>query len=83
MRQTISADCAGPKKKEDSMGYTFFAISAYIFMRAFEVIFKGQEKKSWYNICVRIIGVGVLYSGLATMIWLYFNGIHLLGFDPK
>jgi len=26
------------------MGYTFFTISAYVFMRAFEVIFKGQEK---------------------------------------
>ncbi|NOY22581.1 MAG: hypothetical protein GXO70_03575 [Acidobacteria bacterium] len=65
------------------MGYTFFTISAYVFMRAFEVIFKGQEKKPWYNVCVRVIGVGVLYAGLSSMIWLYFNGIHLLGFDPK
>ena len=65
------------------MGYTFFTISAYVFMRAFEVIFKGQESKRWYKVCVKIIGVGVLYVGFSSMIWLYFNGIHLLGFDPK
>ena len=65
------------------MGNVFFAISAYIFMRAFEVIFADQKKTVWYNRTIRIIGCVVLYTAVASMIWFYFEGIHLLGFDPK
>jgi len=71
------------EEEDGNMGYTFFTISAYVFMRAFEVLFKGREDMPWYKVCVKIIAVGVLYSGLATMIWLYFHNILLLGFDPK
>jgi hypothetical protein len=69
--------------KEDDMGNVFFAISAYIFMRAFEVIFADQKKQLWYNRTIRIIGYVVLYTAIASMIWFYFEKIHLLGFDPK
>jgi hypothetical protein len=52
-------------------------------MRAFEVIFSGQKDAQWYKKTIRTIGCGVLYTAIASMIWFYFNGIHLLGFDPK
>ena len=65
------------------MGYVFFAISAYIFMRAFEVIFSDQKEAKWYKKSIRGIGCAVLYAAVAAMIFFYFNGIHLLGFDPK
>ncbi len=65
------------------MGYPLFAISAYIFMRAFEVIFADQRETAWYKNTLRIIGCLVMYTAVASMIWFYFNGIHLLGFDPK
>jgi hypothetical protein len=64
------------------MGYTFFAISAYIFMRAFEVVFSDRKEAHWYKVTIRIVGCAVLYAAFAAMIWLYFSGIHLLGFDP-
>ena len=65
------------------MGYPMFAISAYIFMRAFEVIFSGHKEKTWYKQAIVVIGCAVLYTTVASMISFYFNGIHLLGFDPK
>jgi hypothetical protein len=65
------------------MGYALFAISAYIFMRAFEVIFSDQKDAPWYKKTIRVIGCAVLYTAVATMIFFYFNGIHLLGFDPE
>ena len=65
------------------MGYVLFAISAYIFMRAFEVIFSDQKDTQWYKKTIRTIGCAVLYTAIASMIVFYFNGIHLLGFDPK
>jgi hypothetical protein len=65
------------------MGYALFAISAYIFMRAFEVLFADQKDKSWCRIAVKIISCAVLYTAIAAMIWFYFNRILLLGFDPK
>ena len=65
------------------MGYALFAISAYIFMRAFEVIFSDQKDAPWYKKTIRAIGCAVLYTAVATMIFFYFNGIHLLGFDPE
>ena len=65
------------------MGYVFFAISAYVFMRAFEVVFSEQKNAPWYKKTIRIVGCAVLYSAVAAMIWFYFNGLRLLGFDPK
>lgn len=65
------------------MGYVLFSISAYIFMRAFEVVFADQKAAPWYKTVVRLIGCAVLYTAVAAMIFFYFNGIHLLGFDPK
>jgi len=65
------------------MSYVFFAISAYIFMRAFEVIFSDQKETPGYKKTIRVIGCAVLYTAIASMIWFYFHGVHLLGFDPK
>lgn len=65
------------------MGNVLFAISAYIFMRAVEVIFSGQKERRWYRQTIAAIGCIVLYTSVASMIWFYFNGLHLLGFDPK
>ena len=52
-------------------------------MRAFEVIFADQREAVWCRNTVRLIGCLVLYTSVASMVWFYFNGIHLLGFDPK
>lgn len=65
------------------MGYALFAISAYIFMRAFEVLFSDEREAKWYRTATRIIAIAVLYTAVASMIWFYFNWVHLLGFDPK
>jgi hypothetical protein len=65
------------------MGYALFSISAYIFMRAFEVMFSDQRERTWYKRSIRAIAISVLYTSVATMLWFYFSGIHLLGFDPK
>jgi|GEM_PF-540183 len=73
----------GVEKGEVTMGNVLFAISAYIFMRAFEVLFADQGDKAWYKLTIRIISCAVLYTAVASMIWFYFEGLHLLGFDPK
>jgi len=65
------------------MSYVLFAVSAYIFMRAFEVIFSGSKDNVWYKRTIQGIGCAVLYTAVASMILFYFNGLHLLGFDPK
>ena len=65
------------------MAYTFFAICAYIFMRAFEVIFADQKERRWYRIAIRVVGVAVLYCALASMLVFYFQNIRPLGFDGK
>ena len=65
------------------MGYALFAISAYIFMRAFETIFSAQKEESWHKRTIMLIGCAVLYTAVAAMSCFYFNNLHLLGFDPK
>lgn len=65
------------------MPYTLFAISAYIFMRAFEVMFNDKKEEKWYKISIRIIAGLVLFTGVAAMLLYYFKDLHLLGFDPK
>jgi len=65
------------------MAYVFFSISAYIFMRAFEVVFADDKEAIWFKRTVRIIGSLVLYTAIAAMILFYFSGVHLLGFNPK
>ena len=64
------------------MGYALFAVSAYIFMRAFEVVFADKKTTTWYRKTIRTIGCLVLYTAIASMVWFYFEGAHLLGFDP-
>jgi hypothetical protein len=71
------------KKGEITMGNVLFAISAYILMRAFEVLFADRRDKTWYKLTIRIIACAVLYTAAASMVWFYFEGLHLLGFDPK
>ena len=63
------------------MNYVFFAVSAYIFMRAFEVIFSGQKEKRWYRYTSRIIGILVIYTAIVTMLIFYFENLRLLGFS--
>jgi hypothetical protein len=67
-------------ERRKHMSYVFFAVSAYIFMRAFEVIFSGQKEKRWYRYTLRIIGILVLYTAVAAMLIFYFEKLHLLGF---
>ena len=62
------------------MNYVFFAVAAYIFMRAFEVIFSDQQKKRWYRNATRIIGILVLYTAIAAMLVIYFEKLRPLGF---
>jgi len=62
------------------MNYVFFAVSAYIFMRAFEVIFSDQQQKRWYGLATRIIGILVLYTAIAAMLVIYFEKLRPLGF---
>jgi hypothetical protein len=62
------------------MNYVFFTVSAYIFMRAFEVIFSGQKEKRWYRYTSTIIGILVIYTAIVTMLIFYFENLRLLGF---
>ena len=62
------------------MNYVFFTVAAYIFMRAFEVIFSAQQKKRWYKNTSRIIGILVLYTAIAAMLIFYVEKLRLLGF---
>ena len=62
------------------MNYVFFTVSAYIFMRAFEVIFSDQKEKRWYRNTSRIIGILVLYTAVAAMLIFYFEKLRPLGF---
>jgi len=65
------------------MGNVMFTIAAYVFMRAFEVLFSAHKDQQWYRVAIRVIACGVLYAGAASMIGFYFSGLHPLGFDPK
>jgi len=65
------------------MGNVLFAISAYIFMRAFEVLFSGAKDKAWYGWTIKAVACAVLYTSVASMIWFYSNRVWMLGFDPK
>ena len=64
------------------MNYVVFAISAYIFMRAFEVLFTAHKDKAWYRLTVALIAGAVIYTALASMVTFYHQGIHWLGFKP-
>jgi hypothetical protein len=61
------------------MNYVFLAISAYIFMRAFEVIFADQKRKRWCKITLIVIGAVVLYTAFAAMLGFYVEDLQLLG----
>ena len=62
------------------MNYVFFTVAAYIFMRAFEVIFADQQKKQWYKNAAKIIGIVVLYTAVSAMLVIYFTKLRPLGF---
>ena len=65
------------------MGYTFFTVCAYVFMRAFEVVFSGQKNKTWYKRTLFVIGLFVMYAALAAMLFFYLGDVRFLGFTPK
>ena len=65
------------------MGYALFAVSAYILMRATEVLLAGKKEEAWYKWFIGAIACGVIYTSIASMLWFYFEGLHLLGLDPK
>ena len=65
------------------MVYTFFAICAYILMRAFEVLFADKKDARWYTITTRIIAAFVLYAALSGMLVCYFSGLEPLGFSGE
>lgn len=65
------------------MNYVLFAVAAYVFMCAFEVIFQEQRQAAWYRAVIRCIGVVVLYTAAAAMLVCYFEHWWLLGFDPQ
>jgi len=65
------------------MNYVFFAVAAYIFMRAFEAIFADQQKKQWYKNASKIIGIVVLYTAICAMVVFYFTKLRLLGFSAE
>ena len=65
------------------MENVFFAISAYIFMRAFEVLCSGQKNRVWYQRTMPVIACAVLYTSVAAMLVFYFKDLHWLGFDPQ
>ena len=63
--------------------YTFFTVCAYVFMRAFEVLCPESKEEDWYKTAIKVISCLVLYAAFASMMIFYFEGIHLLGIDPK
>lgn len=65
------------------MENVLFAISAYIFMRAFEVLCSGQKDRVWYRRTIQVIACAVLYTSVASMIGFYCKGLPWLGFDPQ
>ncbi len=65
------------------MGYVLFSVSAYIFMRAFEVLFADKKDRQWYKTTIKIIAIGVVYTALAGMLVFYFTDLRLLGFSPE
>jgi len=65
------------------MPYTFFAICAYILMRAFEVLFEHRKDEKWYRITVACIAIAVLYCAVSGMLVLYFEDLKPLGFSAK
>jgi hypothetical protein len=52
-------------------------------MRAFEMIFSSKKDTGWYRRTIAVIGILVMYTAIASMLLFYFNGLHLLGFDPE
>jgi hypothetical protein len=65
------------------MNYVLFAISAYIFMRAFEVFCADRKDRAWYRATIKVVAAAVLYCAMAAIVVFYHDGVHLLGFDPK
>jgi len=65
------------------MNYVLFSISAYIFMRAFEVFCADRKDRAWYRATIKIVAAAALYTAVAAMLVFYFDGLRMLGFDPK
>ncbi len=65
------------------MAYTFFAVCAYVFMRAFEVLFADQKDQRWYKAIIRVVAVIVLYTAVAGMLVFYFHTLRPLGFNAN
>ena len=53
----------------DSTNWLFLAISAYVFMRAFQVVFAGSRERAWCRVLTKIVAVVTLVTaGLAFMV---------------
>jgi len=65
------------------MACTFFAVCAYVFMRAFEVLFADQKDRRWYKAVIRSVAGAVLYAAVAGMLVLYFQDFRPLGFSSR
>lgn len=64
------------------MNYTFFAIGAYIVMRALRVLFEEYKQTRWYKILMIVIALCVLYAAVASLI-VWYKEMPLLGFSPS
>ena len=53
------------------MAYVLFSVSAYIFMRAFEVTFSSKQDAVWFKRTRSVIGLLVLYTAIASMLLLF------------
>lgn len=65
------------------MAYTLFTVCAYVFMRAFEVLFADRKDQRWYRIAIGVVAAAVLYAAAAGMLGFYFNSFRALGFKPN
>jgi len=66
------------------MSYTFVAVSCYIIMRGFQVLFEDRLKdpESYSRVVLKIVTAIMIYAAIASIITFY-KQIPLLGFDPK
>ena len=64
------------------MNYTFFAVSCYIIMRGFQVLFEEHADKKWYKVLVKSITILMIYAAIASLI-VWYKEIKFLIFDPN
>jgi hypothetical protein len=65
------------------MAYVLYAVCAYVFMRAFEVLFNDRKDEQWYGMAIKVVALLVLYTAVAGILSFYFQDWELLGFPPN